>query len=181
MTLQLVTFRRSETEVALKSSVKHESRLLLTVTLFIFPSVIKWHYFEMTVEICQTRLSERSKSLFFVLRGTLFIIFKSPIIHLVYPPQNFEIQSSQKESKTMFLQNLGGNKMHYDENGEYKKGKIVWIQCVIFMRERQKTIMAALMYFCTKVNEIPPQKRLIWGGLYCFYLRLVPLKKWLNK
>ena len=40
----------------------------------------------MTVEICQTRLSERSKSLFFVLRGTLFIIFKSPIIHLVYPP-----------------------------------------------------------------------------------------------
>ena len=65
MTLQLVTFRRSKTEVALKSSVKHESRLLLTVTLFIFPSVTKWHYFEMTVEICQTRLSERSKSLFF--------------------------------------------------------------------------------------------------------------------
>ena len=87
MTLQLVTFRRSKTEVALKSSVKHESRLLLTVTLFIFPSVTKWHYFEMTVEICQTRLSERSKSLFFVLRGTLFIIFKSPIIHLVYPPK----------------------------------------------------------------------------------------------
>ena len=41
----------------------------------------------MTVEICQTRLSERSKSLFFVLRGTLFIIFKSPIIHLVYTPK----------------------------------------------------------------------------------------------
>ena len=36
-----ITFRRSKTEVALKSSVKHESRLLLTVTLFIFPSVTK--------------------------------------------------------------------------------------------------------------------------------------------
>ena len=36
--------------------------------------------------ICQTRLSERSKSLFFVLRGTLFVICISPVIHLVPPP-----------------------------------------------------------------------------------------------
>ena len=73
-------------------------------------------YFEMTVEICETRLSERSKSLFFVLRGTLFIIYTSPVIHLVYPPKFcitfvfyffWVLQPSQEKLKTMLMQNFG--------------------------------------------------------------------------
>ena len=127
MTLQLVTFRRSKTEVALKSSVKHESRLLLTVILFIFPSVTKWHYFEMTVEICQTRLSEHSKSLFFVLRGTLFVICISPVIPPPPPPRpKFCVQPSQEKLKTMLMQNFGWQTICILRDMQVSNTNLVW-------------------------------------------------------
>ena len=66
-------------------------------------------YFEMTVEICQTRLSERSKSLFFVLRGTLFVICISPVIHLVPPPPpNFAYSRPKRNWKQCLCTILGG-------------------------------------------------------------------------
>lgn len=76
-------------------------------------------YFEMTVEICQTRLSEHSKCLFFVLHGTLFVICISPVIHLVPPPPPqfcitfvflffWVLQPSLENLKTILCKILGG-------------------------------------------------------------------------
>ena len=72
----------------------------------------------------------------------------------------------------MVLQNFGGNKMHYGENGAYKKRKEVLNHCVLF-------VLFVKGY--GSFNIFLHKKGLNWGDLYCFYLRLVPLKKWMNK
>ena len=69
--------------------------------------------------ICQTRLSERSKSLFFVLRGTLFVICISPVIHLVppppHPPPNFAYSRPKRNWKQCLCKILGGKQYVFCE------------------------------------------------------------------
>ena len=106
------------------------------MTLFIFPSVTTWLFvlFWDDCGICQTRLSERSKSLFFVLRGTLFVICISPVIHLVPPPPptpKFCVQPSQEKLKTMLMQNFGWQTICILRDMQVSNTNLVrWVPCL---------------------------------------------------
>ena len=83
--------------------------------------------------ICQTRLSERSKSLFFVLRGTLFVICISPVIHLVppTPTPKFCVQPSQEKLKTMLMQNFGWQTICILRDMQVSNTNLVrWVPCL---------------------------------------------------
>ena len=90
-------------------------------------------YFEMTVEICQTRLSERSKSLFFVLRGTLFVICISPVIHLVPPPRPQILRTAvpRETENNAYAQFWVANNMYFARyaSGKYQFGALASPVC----------------------------------------------------
>ena len=66
----------------------------------------------MTVEICQIRLSEHSKSLFFVVRGTLFVICISPVIHLP-PPQVLRTAVPRETENNAYAKFWVANNMYF--------------------------------------------------------------------
>ena len=64
------------------------------------------------MEICQIRLSEHSKSLFFVVRGTLFVICIFPVIHLP-PPQVLRTAVPRETENNAYAKFWVANNMYF--------------------------------------------------------------------